>query len=130
MKRGTAFYLSEECQSVDSHLQIVISDTERYPQQVVIVGIMTWKEGREPTCIIERGEHPCLTRTSCVSYKYIKITSVDDLFRLRDSGKINIVEDASPSLVDKIRDCAGNSVIIDDKKGDVLVEQNIIKLED
>jgi hypothetical protein len=61
VQAGTSFVLADEYRDIDPHLWIVLSDTDSFPEQVVIVNMTTWREHKDQACIVDRNEHPALT---------------------------------------------------------------------
>ncbi|MBM4032514.1 MAG: hypothetical protein FJ291_12115 [Planctomycetes bacterium] len=54
----------------ESHLWVIISDPAAHPHDpVLLVSLTTWRPDKDDACLIEAGEHPAVTRRTCVSYR-------------------------------------------------------------
>ena len=56
MKAGDTFYVRDR--SVDAHLWVVISDSGKSAEQVLIVNMTTYESSKENVCLLDAGDHP------------------------------------------------------------------------
>jgi len=80
----------------------------------------------EQCCIINAGEHPFVTRKSCIRYKDARIAAASDLRKLQDMGKMNRREPISGSLLARIRNGASESDFLPEGCRRVLEAQSLI----
>ena len=113
MDAGTTFFLVEEQKTIDTHLWVVVSDPHRFPEQVVIVSVTTLKEHKDQACPLKRGCHPCITHASCVAYNLAKVVSLAKLLECKDAGLLKLQEPVSSELLERIRNRAGDSTLMD-----------------
>src|SRR5207245_971824 len=92
-----------------NHLYVVCSDPARDSKQVVLVNFTTFEVEEESCCIINAGEHPFITRKSCIRYKDARIATVDALKQLEDMGQASRRESVSSDLLARIRNGASES---------------------
>ena len=128
MEAGFTFVLAEDV--VDKHLWIVLSDTARFPDQVVIVSFTTYTPQKDQACIVEKDEHPSwLRHRSCISYTHAKIATLKQLRTLRNNGGLLAPRAAQRRPSYKIRERAGDSTTMISHIADILEEQGIIRLD-
>jgi hypothetical protein len=107
MKAGDTFFLWDR--AADIHLWVVFTDTDTYPDAVLIVSLTTYTVDQEDACIIDAGEHTFVTYKTCVAYGRTKKTSRQALCALRDGGRIIMKDPVSPEIVNRIRQGASRS---------------------
>lgn len=130
MKAGMTFVLARDHQAIDNHLWIVLSDTDRFPESIVIVSVTTNTAEKDQACVIERHEHPWLRRRSCISYVHAKVVTLTVLGECKDKGSILLQEPLSVDLLERVRDRSGDSTTLPTDIADILIEQGIVRLDD
>jgi hypothetical protein len=130
MEAGTTFLLAKDSQLQEDHLWLVLSDTQKYPEQVVIVNLTTYAPEKDGACIVEAGEHPWVRRKSCVSYYHAKVVTLTMLLKWKDQGLIVLQDPLSSGLLGRMRQRSGDSTTLPSEKVDILIEQSIICLDD
>jgi hypothetical protein len=130
VRAGTTFLLADP--QLEKHLWVVLSDTEKFPNEVVLVSFTTAAAGVERACVVQRDEHPgWLTHESCIAYKFTRVVTLKMLLDWKDSGHIKVHPDpVSEGLLARIRKSAGDSPLLPDKAADVLIDQGFITLTD
>lgn len=103
MNAGDTFIIDEPGTSLDSHLWIAISDPAANPEEVVLVNFTKYRADKDQACIVECGDHPFVSRKTCVEYRGAKTASARELQTLLDSGAISSHKPASPGLLARIR---------------------------
>ena len=112
--------------SVDIHLWVILTDPRAYPDQVVCVNFTS--DG-DDTCLVQRSEHSGLTHDSCIGYRFGRFFTLDQLLEFKDSGLLRLEPDqATPALLKRIRQSAGNAPTMDDEVVDALISQGYIDL--
>jgi hypothetical protein len=119
---GDTFLLSHPY----NHLYVVCSDPALDAEKVVLVNFTTFDPEEESCCIINIGEHPFITRKSCVRYKDARIASVIALKKLQKTGTIRLREPVSGNLLARIRDGASESDFFPEGCRRILEAQSII----
>src|SRR2546422_4451969 len=112
MDAGTTFLLTENRRVLDDHLWVVLSDTEKFPEQVVIVSLTTHTPEKDQACIVQPNEHPWVRHTSCVSYFHAKVVTLAMLLRWKDAGLIVLQEPLHPNILGRIRQRSGDSTTL------------------
>ena len=125
MNAGDAFFIKDR--SVDCHLWVIISDTEKDPDRVVMVSITTFKPYKEDVCLHNVGDHPRISKKSCVFYKDTRMTTLEALHMFRDRGALSIQPAVTDVLLTRIRDGVSRSRTIKPKYIDILLEQAVIE---
>lgn len=117
-----------EHDSLPRHLWIVISDTEQWPDEVVIVNFTTSRNPSwdDKSCIVQAGEHAYVNHRTYVNYRDAKIVSLPDLKRLKTKGLLIRNSDVSDALLDRIRKGAESSKFTQLKIIEVLKRQGCI----
>jgi hypothetical protein len=122
MEAGTTFLPD----AAGSHLWVILSDPRKDAAKVLIVSVTTLTAETEQTCIIERGEHPWVTRRSCVSYRHAMIVSLDELYAGKDSGKLKVQQPMAPEVLKRIRESAARSDFLKPAALNILKQQSLI----
>lgn len=91
------------------HLWFIVSDPAFDGEHVVIANFTGFKSWQDPTCIVDVGDHPFITKKTCVYYAKSKIVTSADLETQLSCGSIILGEPLSPDLLKKIRDGAAAS---------------------
>ena len=91
-----------------NHLYMVISDPALDADNLVIVNFTTFSTDEEDSCVAQAGEHPFLTRKSCVRYKDGRKTSVAALNELVKKGVMKPHKPLSSDLLERVRRGAKN----------------------
>lgn len=125
MNAGDAFFIKDR--SVDTHLWVILSDTIKDPQRVVMVSITTFESYKEATCLLDSGDHPRIIHKSCVYYQETRMTTLKQLDQLRDGGALSVQPPVSAEILARIRDGVSRSRTIKAKYIDILIEQEVIE---
>jgi hypothetical protein len=59
--------------------------------------------------MIERQEHPWVTRRSCIAYGFARLLCRDDFYRFKDAGLLKLQAPIAPDLLQRIREGAARS---------------------
>ena len=108
------------------HIYIVISDTERDSNRVLIVSVTTMRIGRDSSCLIEVGDHPFIQHQSSINYGEARIVQNDDLDWNTKLGKIEQLEPVDEAVLEKIRHGAEVSPYISEGCRRFLIRQGLI----
>lgn len=116
--------------SYGEHLKIVISDPLKDPENLLIVNVTSYREGKfyDPSCFLNPGDHPFIKHVSYVAYQYATTRSNGNLYRLHASGRIILEnEQISDSVLERIHLGAVESEFISLEYVDLLREQELIE---
>jgi hypothetical protein len=106
MEHGSVFFFTIK----EEHPWVCLSNPRANSESVLIVNLTSWRDDKEQTCIVERGEHICITRRSCVYYEGWTITTLKALLAAKDGGVLKLERDRlSPALLRRILDGAASS---------------------
>lgn len=119
---GTTFLLNVS----QAHLRAVISDPQDDPENVVIVSLTTWREGKDASCKIERGEHPFVTHSTCVDYRHAMSVTVTQLLDGKDKGDFSLREKLSKAVLQRILGGAASTTQLPNACRIVLQSQGLI----
>jgi hypothetical protein len=125
MKAGSTFYISDR--DVDSHLWVVISDPERDPLRVIMISMTTYENYKEDACLLGVGDHPAISRTTCIAYNETRLTTLDRLNALASGGHLTMQPAVSGDVLQRVRDGVSKSRRIHYKYVEILLEQRVIK---
>lgn len=128
-QEGTSFWVS-----ADPHLWFVISDPAIDEERVLYVNVTSWDDSRQPSnpsndsaCILYPEDHPSFIKhKSCVYYYGAQIAGLHSLERKLAKGKIQFEGRASPQLVAKIREKAGDSIHMQPDAYQILDDQGLV----
>jgi hypothetical protein len=124
MRAGDTFFLWDK--AADIHLWVIFTDTDAYPDTVLIVSLTTYTVDQEDTCIIGVGEHTFVRHETCVAYGRTKKTSRQALCALRDCGRIVMQDPVSPEIVNRIRQGASRSRRIPREFIEIMGDQDLL----
>jgi len=112
---------------IDDHPRIVISDPDLNPVQVVLVNFTGFEgEFRDHSCIIEVGEHPWLTKKTCISYKDASVVAQVDVDKLIESGRLKLLTPVSDEVLARILSGAEISDELPNRCRRILSHQSLI----
>lgn len=116
MGKGQSF-LGNIDESRHRHLRIVISDADCYNCFLTVPVVTLRKEQRfcDKSCIIEKGEHPFIIRTSCIDYRHALSLSFAQIFNGIQKGIFIRKEDVSETLLKKIQNGAKTTKFLPNK---------------
>lgn len=126
MNAGDTLLIDLPGTSLDSHLWMVISDPSQN-DKCVLVNLTSWRADKDQSCVLKRGDHPNISRDSCVNYRRSKCEKVEDLQSFIDSGRIKKLAPLAVEVLKKIRDAVGNSMMPMDH-AQLLIDQGLIEL--
>src|SRR5258708_5148366 len=95
MAAGNVFFFTIK----DQHPWVIVSDPATNTEAVLIVNFTSWRQDKEQTCIVERGEHASVTKRSCVYYEGATITSLKALLAAKDGGVLKLQRELLPAQV-------------------------------
>jgi hypothetical protein len=122
MEAGYTFLLTQ----VDDHLWVILSDPNQDPREILVVSITTWREGKDPACMIERGEHPFVTHRSCLAYIEARVLSRDSFYTLKDGGYLKLQEPVSNELLGRMREAAAKTQNLKPVFKEILQRQGLV----
>ncbi len=121
---GRAF-IHEHVTRLRPHVWTIISDSELNGDKLVILNFTT-DDDIDPTCVIEPGEHPFISRTTYVNYRDAKIAEAEQLAQAVRARHIMFKDDLSEDLLQKIRAGAAESQYLQNKIRRFLAIQSVI----
>ena len=125
MNAGDAFFIKDR--SVDTHLWVIISDTQKDRERVVMVSITTYEPHKEAACLLDEGDHPRIIHKSCVFYKETRMTTLENLQRCLDQDSLSVQPPVTAEILERIREGVSKSRTIKPKFIDILLEQGVIE---
>jgi hypothetical protein len=81
---------------------MVISDPAA-AERCVIVNFTSWRADKDRACVLEVGEHPYISKRTCVNFRDAKKLRTCDLDDLVASRKLQLSVPLSPAVLAKIR---------------------------
>ncbi len=95
---------------VDTHRWVVISDPQAHPAHpVVIVSFTTFKDKKDPTCVVTPRGFSSLDRDSCIYYVGAKGVPLPGMRSLIASGHVSVSSQVPAHVLDRIRSGFGKS---------------------
>lgn len=109
------------------HLWIIISDPAVDSEKVVIVNFTTHTVAEEPSCIVQKGEHPFVRHKTAVRYTDARLVSSANLETLREANLLTPQQQCSADLLKKLRDGASRNIhLLSEECKQTLDEQGLI----
>jgi hypothetical protein len=106
VKAGDTFLVSL---AADEHLWMIISEPAADPERVLVVNFSTWKPYHDQACVLNPGDHPFLTRRTCVNYPEARVASDAILEKLLAAKQIFPRQPLPAALLQQIREGARRS---------------------
>ena len=125
MNAGDTLLIALPDASVDSHMWMVISDPAQ-SDDVLIVNFTSWRADKDQACILDRGDHPYISRKTCINFKDAKVCKAENLDKLIDAGQMKSLEPLSTDILRRIRDSVADSRISQDN-AQFLVDQGLVE---
>lgn len=126
MDAGDACLLTDT--NVDNHLWIVISDSKKDPTCVLLVNLTTWRPDKDQACKVWPGDHPFVTKESCINYAECRTCELSHLHSLKDAGLLAMQSRCSASLLKRIRDAAATTKFLKMKFLQTLIDQGLVDI--
>ena len=112
--QGDTFLAGEQIHGTH-HLWIVINDPSQHGDIALFVNATTFTDISEKTCVLRAGEHPFISRDSCIRFASAKTALLSELDALESRSLIVRKPLASAALVAKIRAAALASPFLPEK---------------
>ena len=117
---------------VNDHLHVVISDPAANAEEVVVVSLTSYvtfgeKCRKDGSCLLDRGDHPWIDHTTCVSYRDGRIVAESQLNALLADGQITLREPITNSVLTRILEGAEKTDELPNKCKVVLEQQGLIQ---
>lgn len=105
MRLGDTYRAAQSVPGPDQnrHLWIVLSDPEVFPDEVLTVFATEWKSGCDPTCLIEVGDHPFITKKTSIAFTLIEVRPAKQLDRAIRKGLLLPEAPMDRAIVQRIR---------------------------
>lgn len=114
--------------SIDEHLWVVISDPTANPDDdVLIVNLTSWRSDRERVCVLNPGDHPFVTRKTCVNYRESRLIRAHQLEHPLRTGALVTDNPFDAEVLQRIREGAAQSERIPLQNAELLRQQGLIQ---
>ena len=105
---------------------MVISDPTQ-SERVLIVNFTSWRADKDQACVLEQGDHPYISKKTCVNYKDAKLCETAKLDELVKNGLMKPHDPLNPGILERIRNSVPDSWISQDN-AQFLVKQGLVEL--
>jgi hypothetical protein len=117
---------------VNDHLHIVISDPVLDADELVLVSLTSYDTfqhqcRKDGSCVLDRGDHPWITHTTCVSYRDGRVVAESKLDDLLRRGEIESREPVADQILTRILEGAEKTEELPNKCRSVLERQGLIQ---
>lgn len=112
--------------SFSSHLWVVVSDPERNGDEVLIVNLTECRPWQDRSCVLDVGDHPFITKRTCVFYAKAQVFRNAELDAKLSSGQIVLREPIDQAILARIRAGAAISDRIAFKFRQLLGDQGLL----
>ena len=124
MNGGDTFFI--EKRGINDHLMVVISDRNADEAIIVAVTVTTLTATKEQVCTLRPGDHPAISRDSCVSYLHARSIRRAEFERWQAADLIRVSRPVSAEVLRRIRLGAALSRFIPEAILDVLEAQDLL----
>ena len=70
---------------------------------MVMVSMTTYESYKEDVCLLDVGDHPNVSHKTCIAYNQARMTTLENLTTLRDSGHLSMQAPVSEDVLSRIR---------------------------
>lgn len=125
LRAGTVFQPADRDR--ESHLWVVLSDSEEHPYApVLIVNFTSWRSDKDDACILHRSDHPRIRRKTCANYRYSKLAPIEKLEEAMARGLLIQRQPVSPEVLARLREGAARSRLIPLANLQLLKDQGLV----
>ena len=124
MNTGDTFHLRGH-ENLQPHLWVVVSDPEIDADRVLIIDFTSDAPGKDRTCVVKGGSHPCLPHDSCANYPKARILTNSELEHAKSIGALELNEPLDSALLRRIQQSAATSEDMHNKHRQLLVDQGL-----
>lgn len=125
LKSGDTFLLPLPKNS--THLFVVISNPQESPKEILIVPIMSWRVGKDESCILELGDHPFVVHKSYINYHSAQKCEAERLEPHISDSQFKPLEAVSDKLLARIRQGADLTMYLSLDFHEILVRQGLVQ---
>jgi hypothetical protein len=111
---------------MDNHLWVVVSDPARDETRVAVVNFTTYLPFKDGTCRIKPGEHPFVTKETCIEFSGCQIVTLGFLEDRKDRGHLVMDAPLVLSLLERIRSAAMASPQSPFELQSILIDQGLV----
>ena len=130
LSTGDTLQVTNPRGSYDSHLWIVLSKPELDAEHVLIVNFTGWRLDKDQACILDKGDHPYITKKTCVNYADSKIVTAEHIGELVRSHALEEHARVTMELLERIREGAMLSKFMPLDHGQLLIDQGLVVSDD
>ncbi len=123
---GGTFLLTNYKRDIEPHLHVIISDPTKNPDAIVTANFTSWRADKDQSCVVGPGEHPWLTKRSCIDYRRDRLITSEEYRTLTESRLVIPQEPVGASLLQRILGGAAVSPHIPLESREILADQNLI----
>jgi hypothetical protein len=121
---GDTFLIELPGTSRISHLWILISDPTQSPE-CILVNLTSWREDKDPSCVLEAGDHSFIQHRTCVNFAAAKRVPIAWLEAAVQKGSA-IPHQPAHAVLDRILEAIPNSRSIPLAIAQFLADQGMI----
>lgn len=126
LNTGDTLLVANPGGSYDSHLWIVLSKPELDQEHILLVNFTGWRPDKDQACILDKGDHPYLTKKTCVNYADSKIVTAEHIGKLVRSRDLTKHIPVALALLERIREGAMRSKFMPLDHGQLLIDQGLV----
>ena len=132
LRAGDCLLIADPADESSAHFGIVISDPSLNAQSILLVGLTTWEDYKDDSCILEPADWPELSflrHRSCIDYRHALCASEAEIETWVKSGRAQFRGSVTPALLDRARRGAQETRFLAMKYVLLLADQGLIELK-
>ncbi len=112
---------------INDHLQVIISNPDEFPDEVICFNLTTWKGDHcDSACIVEPGEHTWVRRKSFVYYENPLLLNAEAMATLETSNLVEKYPAVSEELFVRMLNGAQESTRLPVEYEDLMFTQALL----
>ena len=126
LQAGDTFKAADR--SIELHVWVILSDPGNHPgYPVLIANLTSWRDGKDGACVLKRGDHPLVSRKTCMNYRDSKLVQAEKLEAALAQGLLVPCKPVSARVLRRMRDGAAISRFIPLGNLQLLKDQGIVE---
>ena len=119
-------FVNQSAPHTPTHLWAVISDIQQSVDEIVIVNFTSWRQDKDESCLLDKGDHPHIQHKTYISYRDAHVVTLAKLEELESQSLITRKETLDSDILTRVREGAMVSPFAKLKIRKIMEDQNLV----